>query len=289
MTGDPTSDGIVAAAKALADPIRLAIEKIATGVGALYEPTSIRRKALAEVDAEFIKAIGKEDVAALSQAAENRTVYRRIRQEMNLRLIADRTWKNFEDTTVPPDASPPPDEWVDEFTDQCKDASTDELRELWARLYVAETKMSGTVPRRVLRIVRDLDASLAKSFSRLLGCCIEAEDGRLNVLAFPDWLSGVNLSFRDLRELEDVGLVTIPAFNSQITSGHYCFSQGRILRLTTEKPLAATVIALTSAGLAVSTVAERVTDEKYVENLCAMIRRQGARAEYPLFRSATSN
>src|SRR5262245_20571860 len=127
-------------AKALAEPARLAIEKLSGGMGRLYQPTHVRRMAKAEADAAFIKAIGDQDVAALMEAAEHREKYRRVRQELNLKLIADRASRHFAEEAIPPGASPPPDEWVDEFTDQSKDASTDELRELWARLYVAETK-----------------------------------------------------------------------------------------------------------------------------------------------------
>src|SRR5690606_27087278 len=130
MSADPTSSSaIVGMAKALAEPARLAIEKLSGGVAKFYEPTHVRRMAKADADAAFIETIGKDDQATLLKAAEHRESYRKVRQELNLKLIADRAWRHFEATTMPPNAAPPPDEWVDEFTDQSKDASTDELRE----------------------------------------------------------------------------------------------------------------------------------------------------------------
>ncbi len=146
MSEPPTgSSWIVDTGKALAEPARLAIEKLSGGIGRLYEPTHVRRMAKAKADKAFIQAISKEDVAALKESAQNREDYRKVRQEFNLKLIADRASDHFAQGT-PAGSSPPADEWVDEFTDQSKDATSDELRELWARLYVAETSRPGTVP-----------------------------------------------------------------------------------------------------------------------------------------------
>jgi len=122
---------VAESAKALAEPARLAIEKLAVGAGRLYEPTHVRRIAMANADKKFINAIGKEDLAVLQETAENRARYRKLRQETNLQLIADRASRLFGEET-PAGSAAPADEWVDEFTDQSKDASTDELRELWA-------------------------------------------------------------------------------------------------------------------------------------------------------------
>lgn len=287
MTGDPIGNSaIVNTAKALSKPLRLAIEKLSAGAAKLYEPTHVRRMAKAEADAEFIRNISDQDIAELSKAAENRSAYRKIRQELNLQLIADRASRHFEEATIPLNASPPPDEWVDEFTDQSKDASTDELRELWARLYVAETKQSGSVPRRILRTVRDLDASLARKFTSLLACSITADDGRIVVLTFNGWLDGLDLTARNVQELEDVELIKTTMFvSTPIRDGCYRLNQDRILRLTFEKgkKLNISAINLTSAGIAIAAVAEREINEQYVKNLCAAAEKAGAKAEYPLF------
>ncbi len=288
MTGDPITDSIVNIAKALAEPARLAIEKLSGGLSHIYEPMHVRRMAKAKADAAFIKAVGNEDVAVLLEAAADRENYRKIRQELNIKLIADRASHHFEEATIPPEASPPADEWVDEFTDQSKDASTDELRELWARLYVAETKQSGTVPRRILRKVRDLDASLAKSFTSLLGFSVTADDGRILVFTFDGWIKGVDFTNRESRELQDVGLIELGQFNSSVRSGVYRLNQGRFLRLTfkEEKTLNVGMIQLTSAGIAVAAVAERSINEQYITNLRAAAEKGGATTEYPFFVTA---
>lgn len=268
-------------AKALAEPARLAIEKLSAGCGRLYEPTHIRRIARANADKALIEAIGGKDAAVLLEAAEHRESYRRLRQELNLGLITDRASQLFEEGT-PKEASPPADEWVDEFTDNCKDASSEELRELWARLYVAETKQSGVVPRRVLRIVRDLDASLAQSFTRFLACSITAGDGRILVLTFEGCFTGVDFTERSLCDLEDIGLVERPTWNSQIGTGIYRLSQRRFLRLTFDetKTLPALLARLTSSGIAIAAVVERSVDEQYVKNLCAAAEAAGAKVEH---------
>ena len=271
-------------AKALAEPARLAIEKLSGAIALVYQPTHLRQMAKAENDTAFIKAIGNQDVAALLQAAEHRETYRKVRQEVNLKLIADRVTHLFEDATIPPNALPPPDEWVDEFTDQSKDASSDELRELWAQLYVAETKQSGAVPRRILRKVRDLDAALAKNFTALLSFSITPDDGRILVLTFDGWLNGLDFTSRAVRELQDVDLIAVDTFGSPIGGGAYRLSQDRCFRLTFEndKKLSGGIINVTSAGIAIAAVAERRVNEQYVANLRAAAEKAGAKFEYPL-------
>jgi hypothetical protein len=289
MSLDPiTGLAIINTVKSLPGPARVAIEKLSGGIAQLYEPTHIRRVAKAQADAALIKAIGEQDVAALSAAAENRESYRKIRQELNLKLISDRAADLFDEAPLPPTAATPADEWIDEFTDQSKDASTEELRELWARLFVAETKQAGAVPRRILRTVRDLDASLAKSFTALLALSITAPDGRILVYSFKGWLDNLAFTNRDLRELEDVGLVESPQGSKwSLDGGAYRLSQGRVLRLTFEenKSLSINRIQLTSAGIALAAVAERGVNEQYVSNLRAAAEKAGAKTEYLLVES----
>lgn len=285
---DPTiGKAIVGAAKALAEPARFAIEKLSGGIGRLYEPTHVRRMASANADKAFIEAVGNQDVKALLEAAEHRENYRKIRQEMNLKLIADRASQLFADG-VPPSAEAPADEWVDEFADQSKDASSDELRELWARLYVAETAQTGTVSRRVLRVVRDLDAMLARSFTAMLACSVTNDVGQIVVLVFKHWLEGLDFTDRNFRELQDVGLIQPPPTiggNSLEGTLVFRFNEGKHLRMNFEsgKSLRVAPAPLTSAGIAIAAVADKHVNERYVQNLRKAAEAAGAKTEYPLF------
>jgi hypothetical protein len=286
--GTPPAGTLVGMAQALAEPARLAIEKLCGGLGRLYEPTHVRRMSKAKADKAFIDAIGKADLAELLEAAENREAYRKLRQETNLKMIADRASRLFE-SELPPGSAAPADEWVDEFTDQSKDASSDELRELWARLYVAETARAGAAPRRVLRVVRDLDATLAKSFTRALGCSVTNDSGQIVLLLFRGWLEGLDFTDRSFRELQDVGLIEPPSsMNQQLTTGVYRFNEEKFLRVTFEegKKLMSKPAYLTSAGIAIAAVAEKRVDERYVQNLRKAAEAAGARTEYPLMKQA---
>lgn len=265
-------------AEALAEPARLAIEKLAAGAGTLYEPTHIRRLAKAEADQKIIEAMSDADLNQLDDLAKNRLAYRQRRQEINLTRIADRAATLLLESPSQ-GAQPPVDEWVDEFTDQSRDASTDELRELWSKIYASETRKPGSVPKRFMKSVRDIDASLARSLARILGCCAVNNHGHRYLIAFDGWIDKTGIDHHEHLDLEDFGILKSPNVNSRMKTSDYQIHD-RIVKLIAPegKPRTlCTIYRFTALGNTIASIADVATNAVYIDNLCNYFSKTGWR------------
>ena len=250
--------------KNLAEPARLAVEKLSNGVNRLYEPVHLKRMAQATADQQFIEKISEQDLNRYIESAKNRLIYRHIRQEINISSIADRVAAQLCDLD---DVALPEDEWVDEFTDNCKDASSDELRNLWASIYCGELSNPGSIPRRIMRIVSDLDRKSALSFEILISCMLVTGEQRYMLLHFQDWYKHTGISELDLFELRDVGILTsMPTLNSILPSG-MIGGIGCIFEVKATQNIPVKILELTSAGLALAEIVKVSFNKQYFENL----------------------
>ncbi len=59
---------------------------------------------------------------------------------------------------------PPPEDWANQFFDDCKDVSDEMMREIWARILAGEIAQPGRFSRRTLRVVRDIFPADAEAF-----------------------------------------------------------------------------------------------------------------------------
>lgn len=91
------------------------------------------------------------------------------------------------------------DEFMDRFERYAEDASTDDLREKWGRVLAAEVRSPGTISRKVMRAVDELDGDTALVFERL--CMSRIGDTVPSCLA-------ANLDFKEQARLLEAGLVS---------------------------------------------------------------------------------
>jgi hypothetical protein len=202
-----TAKHLADAAGHLAKPVEVAIRKIATGAAKAYEPVHLRRMARARADATFIEQISEQDRNELKAAYERREDYRKVRKEHNLGLIADRASEKLNDVS-PGEQSAPDDEWLDEFENNAEDASSEPLQEMWSRILSGEIQRKGTIPRRMLRHLRDIDQRTAELFQKVYNCSVLG-NARL-LFRFDGWERYVGITHFDLVELGDIGLVHVP-------------------------------------------------------------------------------
>jgi hypothetical protein len=69
-----------------------------------------------------------------------------------------------EDTTSGQDPSAPDADWIDKFTRFAEDASSERLQDLFARILAGEVRRPGSYSLSTLRVVSELDKSLAEDF-----------------------------------------------------------------------------------------------------------------------------
>ena len=148
----------------LSKPIGKLIEAVSQGIGTLYEPTKIRRKAKAQADASLIKVesdIRKKD---LLRRAANRLVFQEISRQENIENIIKIAAHSLP-ATVSED--PVDKDWISRFFDECKDVSNEDLQKVWARILAKEVASPGSCSRKTLSILKDLSAKDADLFNRI--------------------------------------------------------------------------------------------------------------------------
>lgn len=90
-------------------------------------------------------------------------------------------------------------DWMNNFSRLAEDASSEELRETFARVLSGEMKANGTFSHSTLRVLNELDQSTARTFERVFAMAID------NIILLS--LFEGPFSFDDLRLLKDSGFI----------------------------------------------------------------------------------
>ena len=136
-----------------------------------------------------------------------------------------RSWRKtveaLADKEVP--GQQPGSRWVSVFTESAQHASTDELRDTWARILAGETERPGSISVRTLSVLDGLNQSTALLFRRLCSMSIslwhpaevlrDCRAASLGSNAASNALSKYGLGFDELNVLNEHGLI-ISDYNS---------------------------------------------------------------------------
>ena len=194
----------------LAKPAVVLIEKVSDAVGCLYEPTKIKRIAVAEAEASKIKAESDIQITDL----ERRTAQRWMKEEAIYQ-------KNMEDQVVRaipllndyanPDAME--DDWITNFFAKSRIVSDSEMQELWVRLLAGEANSPGSFSKRTVSLLSDLDKDDAVTFAELCryAWSIITENEKEYLPLVFDYKAAIyknhGIDFITLHNLESIGLI----------------------------------------------------------------------------------
>jgi hypothetical protein len=229
------------------------IDAVSKGIGVLYEPTRIRRKATAESDARMIEAVADLEIDDLRRRALTRLVATESRREQNIESVIDRAA-----AFLPPhvsDAEVDPD-WTARFFAGCQDVSSEELQVLWARLLAQEVAEPGTCSRRTLAVLQDMSPADAGLFAKGASLVCRIDDSYFVPmgLSATQALDEYGVSYGDLIELEALGLLHAKgAIETPFEDGDILEYCGVFFRISLPTPLSlaadVTVMPLTGAGV----------------------------------------
>jgi len=137
------------------------------------------------------------------RAAENKAA---VAQE-TLELLSEATVLDDEETTAQIE-----DDWLNVFERHAEDASSEQLRELWAKILANEVRKPGQFSLSTMRVVAELDRKIAELFEKHVATVFGN-----TFLPLPRRLEGELLA--ELNMLEEVGLFSSVASNlsAQIT------------------------------------------------------------------------
>jgi hypothetical protein len=229
----------------LAEPATEIVRAMSTGVGVIYEPTRIRRKAEAEADAKVIGAKAEVEVQEIQQRARLRLDHVEVRRQQNIEAIATKaiTFSEQKSKAIEfhelggkeqavepkPSVSHIDDDWFHRFIGACQDVGSEEMQILWSRLLAGEAKKPGSFSVRTLDTVRLLEKSDAELFTRYCGFVWMMDEGGvvfrstmpgkftfdgIDVYgqAVDRMMDDAGLTYSVLKHLENIGLMNLSVF-----------------------------------------------------------------------------
>jgi len=240
----------------LAKPVTVLIEKISDATGVLYEPTKIRKKAIAEADASKTKALMDLEIADIQKRALNRLVTEEIKKQENIENITEKSFTSLNENANPENIE---DDWISNFFDKCKLISDDEMQTLWSQILAGEANKPGTFSKRTIEFISTLDKSDALLFDNFLKYCWFIGGYQPLIIDYDNnqVYENNNMTFSNLMHLDEIGLISfnptsgfMKIFNTDTFSiGYY----GRILNLdfknVSKKEIETGTATLTKTGL----------------------------------------
>ncbi|WP_419168785.1 DUF2806 domain-containing protein [Halobacteriovorax sp.] len=172
----------------LEKPLTKLIEVVSKGTGILYEPTRIKRKALAEAESLKIKSSAISEVlrnyegeGAIALVCENNELEFKEVTDFSKRLVASRDYqesleqRNVESivansiefigdfvTDEEVDA-----DWRKRFFKKAKDISHEEMQKVWGKVLAGEVEKPGSYSMRSLELLSNLTQYEAEIFRRI--------------------------------------------------------------------------------------------------------------------------
>jgi hypothetical protein len=296
--------------KGISEPLCKLIDAIRAGIGVVYQPTQIRRKAKAEADAAIIMAEGEAQANIRLAESHGKTLDIEARAKERIASRERRRQKNIEaimekaETALPETVSETAvdDDWVARFFEECQDIKNEEMQNVWAKLLAGEVARPGSFSLRTLALVKVLRKEDAHLFTRLCAyiwmfpngpCAIINDDPQ------PGTASN-ELNFEQLTHLEALGLITFQPLSGftltfttnpprpMLTALYY--GQLHLLKLPeNSKCLQIGKLMLTAVGKELAPVAGSGPDEDYRRRIVTHWRQTGIEVDEPsLVSSATT-
>lgn len=213
----------------LSKPITKLIETVSSGIGVLFEPTRVIRKAKA--DAEAIKILAKAKVEALAIhetvlreqyfALEQEKLSREFQQKINRDNVIIETASQLKgrpvnDTEVDKD-------WATQFFSFVEDVSDSQMQLIWAKLLAKEIEKPGSYSKRSMLTLKYMSVREAKTFQSIVNYSLTNQNGNV---VFPmsaeSYLREINQELgysKRTRLLEDLNLISIYNFPVTVSFG----------------------------------------------------------------------
>jgi uncharacterized repeat protein (TIGR03899 family) len=197
----------------ISKPITKLIGVVSQGIGILYEPTKIRRKAKAQADASLIRVEADIKKQELLKRAIKRFAFQEMSRQENIESIIKIAAASLPETVS---EEPVDKDWVSRFFDDCKDVSNEELHTLWGRLLAGEVTSPGSCSRKTLAILKDLSQKDAAIFNKFCSFVWKRKDDyflpllsnrKSNPMNIYSQFRKLGITYSECLHLESIGLI----------------------------------------------------------------------------------
>ena len=208
-------------------PLEKLIETVANGIGILYEPKRIKKKAEAKKHEAFLMADvlrqnidipGKYENEQITWDTSNqnelvkrtcqRFYYQELYKQQNIEAILDNAYdalENDEDNASP---EPVEDNWLFSFFSSGGEICDEEMQILWGRILAGEIKEPKSFSLRTLATLKNLSQEEARLFAK--ACNFLCRHNNMSFLVKNEGLLyDYGLTYPELLKLDDCGLLAM--------------------------------------------------------------------------------
>ena len=154
------------------EAVKTLIEAVRDGIGVLYEPTRIKRRAKAEACAMQIKeraliAINEERELAkieLTERIRERKAAQEISRQQNIDDVVAQSIQILENEPAAEPEKKVNKDWTVRFFDIVQDISDSEMKAIWARILASEIKDPDSFSFRSMELLRNISKTEATMF-----------------------------------------------------------------------------------------------------------------------------
>jgi hypothetical protein len=239
----------------LTKPATVLIEKISDAVGGVFKPYQIVRVAKAEAEAERIHAEGRIQVTDLQRRAMHRFLEEEAKKQSNIEAVTQKALPLLEGNSCPQNVEV---DWITNFFDKSRIISDEDMQKLWSKLLAGEANRPGTISKRTVNLLADLDKRDAELFTRLCDFAWVIENGIVPLVfgVQDERYNCAGIYFNSLSHLETLGLIqfnNITGFKltrlpKKVTASYYDRPLEVILPKDSDNDLAIGTVLLTRAG-----------------------------------------
>lgn len=203
---------------ALSQPVNTLIEKIATGVGILYEPTRIRKNAKAQADANKIDAISKLEIEDIQKRALTRIVTEETIKQINIENVIEKAIPKIQQDAKTENVD---NDWLIKYFEKVRSISDEDMQELWAKILAGECNNTGSFSKMTLSVVGELDKNDAILFSSLCSCVFKM-NGKIHPIIFEAndiEYQRLGIDYEKLLHLQALGLISFNSITGYVRQG----------------------------------------------------------------------
>ena len=267
----------------LSQPVTILIEKISDAIGVVYEPTKIRRNAKAAADANRIMVLSDLDLQSeVAHRGIQRLITQQTKKQINIENIIQQSIEELPDSA---EVEQLDEDWLANFFDKCENVSNETMQLMWAKLLTSEATKSGTISKKTINLVANIDKEDAENFTSF--CQFVWNLGIPTPLIFDinedPILREQGIYFTTLNHLHSIGLITLNLSNDyrmSIPSKEKIYSYfDRTIKFEFDKqeanklPIGACL--LTIAGVELFNICKPQPNIRYLNNIVDYLKDKG--------------
>ena len=235
----------------LSEPLTKLIETVSTGMGMLYEPIHLKRRAKAR--AEEIKLISdaiiansnlpisyqhgnvgidSTDVENLMRRMQQRVLQEELTKQQNVDAIVSNAAEELSDKHQVSKEAVDAD-WATRFINIAKEIRSDDMQHIWGKILAGEIENPGSFSLRTLDCIRNISQAEAMAFQRMAPLLIQS-GADVFILSDTELMSQYGVNFEDALLLDECGLMT----SRSLLTMNYSLIKGTQSHLYNQKTIA---------------------------------------------------